>query len=166
MSKTFYIFRHGITYFSKKGLPYGDKQLTAEILPEGVQAIERMAEHLGSLPIDHFYSSELLRCTQTAHIVSRVTHIPFETDARLNELTSIAPESFNDSKERVEHFLKMVEESPDTSIAICTHGAIIAALKHLLTTGSYNLFNLMDYPKSGVLLTVEGKTVTSKDFND
>lgn len=163
--KTYYIFRHAITFYSKNGLPYGDNQLTAEILEEGIPPIERLALHLKNLKIDAFYSSELLRCRQTSEIASNIMNIPFETDARINEIYVNSPESFNNFEVRLKHFLKSTEESLSQSIAICTHGATIAGLKNIIMTGSFSIIDLSDYPKSGELWTVTSKKLETVDFN-
>jgi hypothetical protein len=67
-------------------------------------------------------------------------------------------------KKRIHSFLKKIEDNKFQKIAICTHGAIIAALKHQLLENNFTLDDLHDYPEPGVLLVVKGKKIQQIDF--
>lgn len=150
--KQWYIFRHGLATHSKTG--YGDKILTAEVLPEGIPPIQRLAQYMLHLPYDAGYRSELIRCQQTAAIVTEVTGNPFITDSRLNEQIS---EPYDAVLERVTGFLAEVSALPHENIWICTHGAIIAALKYLLTRDPHTQVNQNDYTQPGELLIIRAR---------
>lgn len=155
--QTWYIFRHGLATRSRTG--YGDQILTAELLPEGIPPIERLAAHMTAYPYDIGLRSELIRCQQTAEIVSRVTGHPFAADARLNEPIQ---EPFDSMRERVRAFIAEYAASPYRHLWICTHGAIIAALKHLLTRGEFTQPSQNDYTQPGELLIVRGPECTPR----
>ncbi|MGQ9909187.1 MAG: histidine phosphatase family protein [Candidatus Flexifilum sp.] len=149
--QTWYIFRHGLATRSRTG--YGDQILTATLLPEGIPPIERLAEHMKAYPCDIGLRSELIRCQQTADIVSRATGYPFAPDPRLNETID---ETFDSLRERVRAFIADYAASPHRHLWICTHGAVIAALKHLLTRGEFTPPSQNDYTQPGELLIVRG----------
>ena len=49
---------------------------------------------------------------------------------------------------------------------ICTHGAVIAALKHYLTDGSFERRHETDYSQTGELMIInDDKSVEVLDFN-
>lgn len=158
--KTFYLFRHALAVLP--GQVYGDRIFSAEILPEGIPAIKKLAEYLITIPTDYNVSSEILRCKQTAHIISETTNKNFVFDVRLNELHQESAEEFI---KRVKSFLDEVNSSQYESILICTHGAVIAALKHLITEDSIEESDLFDYSNPGELLTLQDKTISLKNFN-
>lgn len=147
--KLWYIFRHGLATHSKTG--YGDRILTAEVLPEGIPPIRRLGTYLLHMPYDSGYRSELIRCQQTAAIVTEITGHPFTADPRLNEQID---EPYTRVLERVQNFLDEVSETPHRHIWVCTHGAIIAALKHLLTREAHTPVNQNDYTQPGELLII------------
>lgn len=164
MKKTYYLFRHGITYWSKHKIPYGNNEDTAEILLEAKPVIERLGEYLKDQNItpDRALSSKYLRVLQTTAIVSEVAGIKFEIDTRLNEMRD---ENFETLTERIGGFIKWAEESEYNTFVLCTHGACLAALKHLLTMGEFHPGSLYDYPSSGVLQIIQGKEFKEIDFN-
>jgi len=158
--KTFYIFRHARAL--QLGEAYGDRILTAEILLEAKPPIKRLAQYLKTKPVDACYSSEILRCVQTAQIVGEVLGKEFTPDARLNEFYV---EQFPEFYDRVKRFLDEIEKLPAQHIAICTHGAVIGGLKNFLVKGEFEFDDLLDFPTSGVLLTIHNQHVEEKDFN-
>ncbi|MDX2161050.1 MAG: histidine phosphatase family protein [bacterium] len=161
--KAWTIFRHGLATHSKTG--YGDQIWTAQVLPEGIPPIQRLAgflQHEGTRP-DMAACSELLRCRQTAAIVTAATGVAFTPDARLNEQID---ETFDQVRERVRGFIAAVNASPHQSIWVCTHGAIIAALKNLLTVGLFTPSDALDYTKPGEILRIAGDRVEIFRFND
>lgn len=146
---TWYLFRHALATHGKSG--YGDTILTATILPEGIPPIERMAEHIKQLPETLNWSSEFMRCVQTTNIITKITGRKFMTDARLNEYYH---ESFEVFSERVRFWYNEIIASHPSAVLVCTHGAVIAGLKHLILEGEFLESQTLDYPKCGELLSL------------
>lgn len=151
-NKQWYIFRHGLATHSKNG--YGDKILTAEVLPEGIPPVRRLGEYMKHLPFDYGVRSELIRCQQTAGIVSEITGRAFVADSRINEQYQ---ETFEQVRARVQDFVNEMSHTPDYHIWICTHGVIIAALKSLLLRGEFLPKDANDYVEPGQLLIIQGQ---------
>src|SRR5258708_6220560 len=122
--KTFLLFRHGLSTHSLHG--YGDKILTAELLPEGIPPIQRMAEFLKEMPTDVNFVSPVLRCQQTAKIIEQGSGKVFMTDDRLSEYQAReSTEEFTELRERCQDFLTEVQAMSAANILICSHGAVI-----------------------------------------
>jgi broad specificity phosphatase PhoE len=147
--KHWYIFRHGLATLSKNG--YGDKILTAEVLPEGIPPVQRIGQYLTLMPYDYGARSEFLRCQQTAAIVSEITGRSFAADKRLNEQYQ---ESFEAVRDRVRAFVEEMNAFAHTHIWVCTHGVVIAALKHLITRGDFARSDENDYIQPGEVLLI------------
>jgi broad specificity phosphatase PhoE len=161
---TWYVFRHGVTYYSKFGVPYGVNQEKAEILPESIPAITRLAEYLKNKPKPYnFYSSPLLRCRQTSRIVKGITGVDYHSNKQIIEYME-GDESFDEFSLRITHFLEKYSEHE--SMWVCTHGAGLAAIKSHLTKGKFGLFDLLDYPKPGVLWIFKDGGFEEVSFND
>lgn len=168
----FFIFRHGMATRSPDG--YGDQILTATLLDEGIPAIEKLAEYLKGISSDFQYSSELPRCRQTAEIVTKSTGKKFSFDARLNEYHQ---EPFLQFTDRVDDFLEDIVEQADriclkrdcstepATIWICTHGAVVACLKHLLLEGTHVQENQLDYTQPGEIIEIWKKSIQLHIFN-
>src|SRR5215213_4420037 len=103
---TIYIIRHGMAVHPSEG--YGSRVLTAELLPEGIPPIQRLARYLTLMPSDYQACSEVLRCRQTAAIITEATGKPFVVDPRLREYHQ---ESFADFSERVKNFADEIRQS-------------------------------------------------------
>ncbi|MDE2025847.1 MAG: histidine phosphatase family protein [Patescibacteria group bacterium] len=166
--KTYYIFRHGLATHSTTG--YGDAIVNAHILPEGKAAIERMAEYLKVIPTDYNVTSEFIRCKETADIITKYTGKTFVSDARLNEYSAeenYNHETFEAFRQRLLMFLlDMEQDQSKQTILVCTHGAAIAGLKHILTEGRFTTDVRFDFPLPGVLLIVKpDATIEEMDFN-
>ena len=157
----YYIFRHGETKYSKYGLPYPSDSRTIEVLPEGIPAIKKIGEYLKEIESDYNVVSEFERCQTTIKIVSEITGKKFEKESRLNEFER---ESFDDFKKRVKSFIDEIEVKKYKSVVICTHGAVVAALKNLLINNSLKIINLPFYPKTGVILRIEGNKTEEINF--
>ncbi len=155
-----YILRHGLTAYSTQG--YGDKILSARILPEAVFSIEKMGNYLSKVPNSANYSSQLIRCVQTADIITRITGKVFTPDKRLNEFHQ---ETFSEFYERVFSWFKEVNTTQPKCVLVCTHGAVIAALKHMLLEGDFSESQLLDYTQCGELLAIKDKKLEIVDFN-
>jgi broad specificity phosphatase PhoE len=166
--KTYYIFRHALATYSTTG--YGEGIVNAHILPEGVLPIQKMAEYLKHVITDYNVSSELTRCTETTAIINDIGGKLFVTDPRLNEFSleeNYSHESFEEFRGRLLSFLREVQEDVTlVNILICTHGAVIAGLKHILLNGTFTVEDHHDFPAPGQLFIIHGNGTTEiKDFN-
>lgn len=157
---TIYIFRHGLATLSTTG--YGDQIVTAELLPQGVEAVTRLAEFLKTQPYQAGFRSEFKRCQQTASKVTEITGKGFVPDAHLNEFHL---ESFDQFTARVEKWLSWLQTQSYENVWICTHGAVIACLKNLITKGFYEPEDELDYPYTGELWILDDKKIERHDFN-
>ena len=162
----FYIFRHAETYFSKFDIHYGESVESAEIIPEGIPATERLAKYLAGEDIDAYYTSPFKRCTQTAEIIEKITKMKFIKDARIGEeMINYGKETFNGVIDRVKDFLDQIKTKNFQRIAICSHGWPIAALVALITKGKAARNDFDDFPACGILIEIENGIVSKKDFN-
>lgn len=162
IDKTFMIFRHGKAL--PQGQNYGSSVLTAELLPEGRPPIERMAEAMArsKLHSDANFTSPVLRCRQTVEIIENKTHKIFVPDSRLDEFHDETIQGFID---RIWSFAEEIKTVPATSILICTHGACIAALRHIILHGKFSEAQIDDYTSTGQMLTIEKGREKITDFN-
>lgn len=162
MNQTLYLFRHGLATKSTHG--YGDRIQTAKLLPEAYKPIEKMGKFLQDKPVDHFFSSEYIRCVQTSEVITKITHAPFQTDSRLNEYNDV---SFSDFISRLSSFLMDVKTMNDNSIFICTHVADIVVLKKLLFHQEITEQDLQsNIPLPGVLETIQNGKIREINFNE
>lgn len=65
---TFYIVRHGETEWNKKGIIQG--QSNSLLTKRGIRQADKISEELINIRFDKIYSSDLLRCKQTAEIIA------------------------------------------------------------------------------------------------
>jgi len=155
--------RHGETFATKRNTGYGWKILTASILEEGKPIIQKQGVYLKDIHLDYCVVSPIKRCKQTAAIVRGEIHKDMFFDRRLSEFFL---ESFGIFKKRVQSFLLEVDAKGYEEVLIITHGAVIAALTHLLSSGSFKISEITDYPKPGVMTIIEReKSVQLIDFN-
>jgi broad specificity phosphatase PhoE len=162
--KTYYIFRHGETFATKKGRGYGMRIFSAPILPEAGVPLQKMGEYLKSVDTDFQVSSALLRCRQTADIITTETGKTFVFDKRLNEYFL---ETFGHLRKRLQEVLTEIDKNDYKNIVICTHGACIAMLISILTARHEKptAFNLFRYPPPGVLTIINNNNVQEINFN-
>lgn len=164
MTKNFFLFRHGITFASEDDTPYGEAILTAPMLSQGIPAVTRLGKYLKNIETDFNLSSPLLRCQQTVEIITKESGKVFEFEERVIEYYK---ETFEQFRERIANYLKVLEESSHQNILICTHGAVIAGFKHLLLEGKFEENpDLHDYPKTGVLLNIREGKIEEISFRD
>ena len=159
-----YIFRHAQTHFSKFDVLYEEHIETAEILPEGIPVIKRLAAYLKDIKTDKNFTSPYLRCRQTVEIISKETGKQFDVDQRLHDYNRYT-ESVSGMVERVKIFLKEAEQKNYQNIAVCTHGYPISVLIQLATRGFVSEVELDSYPKTGVLTIIKGGKAEFIDFN-
>jgi hypothetical protein len=67
---------------------------------------------------------------------------------------------------RAKKLVEKLEEKRKTSYLLCTHGAVISAIKHLLIYGDYKYENLMDFPVPGTLMIIDSSGSEVLDFNN
>ena len=155
--------RHGETFATKRNSGYGMRVFSAPILMEGIPAIETQAAFLLDIKTDYNVSSPIKRCRQTAKIVHNITGKEFHFDRKIREFFL---ETFGGLKNRVAKFLSDLDNSEYETVLVITHGAVIAALTHLLARDSFHIAEITDYPKPGVMRVIErGKQMKEIDFN-
>ncbi len=159
MAKTYYIFRHGQTFFTKYHINYGWKVFTASILNDSKPALKRMGQYLSTKQIDLAYRSPLKRCHQTTDIITDESKYEFQSDLRLTE---IFLEFHWQVRRRAKNFLDSIAETDAENIAICTHGAVITELMKLL---SNHKSRFLEYPQPGVLIIIKEGKVELINFN-
>lgn len=150
--KNIYLVRHGLSTLNKRG--YGRKKLTADLLPQGIIESEKAAHYLKNIPDSYNLSSEIPRCKQTAEIITRITGKSFHFDKRLTEFYH---ETFTDFKKRIIDFLENLSTVPEENIIICTHAAVIVAIKYLLLEDKFIFKNLSDEPLEGEIIVIKNK---------
>ncbi|MFC1647109.1 histidine phosphatase family protein [Patescibacteria group bacterium] len=160
MDTTFYLFRHALATRSKNG--YGDKILTAEIIPDEIGPIEKIATFLKKIKNSQNIRSELKRCEQTTEIITQITGKQFSTDARLNEYYQ---ENFQQFSARIFEWLNQTLANEPENLIICTHGSIIAGIKNFILLNNFPKNKLYDYPECGELLIIKERKVQTINFN-
>jgi broad specificity phosphatase PhoE len=158
----YYIFRHGETFETKHHLPYGDREKIAEILPEGIPAVKRLAAHLAAIETEANFSSPFKRCVQTADIVSEITNKKFIFDKRIGEFLN---ETFDDLRNRIKDITAEISQKGHKRVSICSHGYPISALINIITKGDFTEAELDNYPDPGILVIIQDKKVKYLDFN-
>jgi broad specificity phosphatase PhoE len=159
-----FIFRHGETFETKNNTLYkGDRIEKAEILSEGTEPLERLGHYLSAIKTNANFSSPYLRCRQSVEIIEKKSNKKFIYDDRLAEFIE-GFWAFGKLRSRLQSFLNELQEKEIDQAAICTHGAVIAGIKHLLLNNSFHLWNLTDFPKPGVLWVIKDK-LEETNFN-
>lgn len=164
----FYIFRHGDTKDSGSLLAKifghrGDSHIFP-ILSEGMPALEKIGRFLKNISTDADFCSPYLRCVDSAGIVGSVANKKYRPDERIRELEKNG-EKFTGFKKRVSDFINEIEKRNYSAVSICTHGAVIAAIKHLKTNGKFFFFQVLDFPTPGNLVIIKNGKVKDIDFN-
>ena len=164
----FYIFRHGDTIDSGSLLTkiFGHKRDShaLPILPKGVPALEKIGEFLKSIPTDADFCSPYLRCMDSAKIVGDIAGKIYQSDERIQELEGNG-EGFPSFKKRVVDFFNEIDKKNYSTVSICTHGAVIAAIKHLKTSGKFFFFQVLDFPNPGNLIIIKNRKTSTINFN-
>jgi len=166
-SNTYYLFRHALATHESS---YGDRILTATILPEGRPSIERMAVFIKEqkeLASSINFVSPVVRCQETAAIISKVTGKKFVTDERLTEFRGINhEETASDISLLCQSFLNEMENQQTQHVLVCTHGTAMAAFKHIFFNQPYSEEDIHDFPNNGVLWIFHNGSLKSHDFNE
>ncbi len=160
---TYYIFRHGIAKLDSSQ-SYGDKARTQGLLPEAEPGVKALADYLGQFEAEAGFRSPVLRCQQTAAKVSETTGLEFAVDERITEDYQ---EEFPEVEARVRDFFEELQDAQLSSVMICTHGIVVAGLKHLLLDGAFLSHQTSDFPpQAGLIIIRDGKLVEEKHFTE
>jgi broad specificity phosphatase PhoE len=163
----YYVFRHGDTRDSGNLLTriigHMSDSHGLPILPKGIPALEKIGGYLKNIPTDANFCSPYLRCTDSAKIAGTIAKKIFVPDERLKEMEH--GESFSSLLTRVKDFLNEIDKKNYSAVSVCTHGAVIAAIKHLKTNGKFFFFQVIDYPRPGNLIIIKNGKVEDLDFN-
>ena len=142
----FYIFRHGDTVNSKNPfdkLSIKKNTRNLPILPESYPALEKIGKYLKDIPTDADFSSPYLRCRQSVEIVGKFSGKKYVLNPRIEELEGHI--NFPDFNKRITSFLGEIKEKSYSTVSICTHGAVIAAIKHIETRGKFYFFQVLKH---------------------
>jgi len=167
----YYIFRHGDTTDTEKSklaviirmIPGYTDSSALKILPKSFPVLTKIGEFLKKIPTDANFSSPYPRCVDSAKIVGEVANKKYKIDQRIRELEHNG-EPFSSFYERVKFFLDDVDSKNYSAVSICTHGAVLAAIKHLKTSGKFYFFQVFDYPPPGNLLIIKNGNIKKINF--
>jgi broad specificity phosphatase PhoE len=134
------------------------------VLPKGIPTLERIGKYLKDIHTQKNFVSPFIRCLDSAKIIGRISGKKFIVDDRIRELENNG-EKFTNFRSRVSDFVADIERKNYSAISICTHGAVIAALKHLLTKRKFYFFQVIDYPDPGNLTIIKNGKVETMNFN-
>jgi len=95
------LVRHGQTLWNASGKHQG--HLDSPLTELGIEQAEALARRLKELPIDHVYSSDLQRASETAAILVRHHGIPVHKDLRLRERNLGIFQSLTREEFRLQH---------------------------------------------------------------
>lgn len=164
----FYIFRHGDTKDSgsliTRFFGHMSDSHALPILPKSLPALEKIGKFLKDVPTDADFCSPYLRCIDSIGIVGSIAKKKYQPDERIRELEKNG-EKFTDFKERVSDFLDEIDKKNYSAVSICTHGAVIAAIKYLKIGGKFFFFQVLDFPNPGNLLIIKNGKLKDINFN-
>lgn len=159
----FYIFRHAQTFPSREAVPYEKDNFNTPILYEGKDATFNLANYLKNISSDFNVSSPYERCKETVEIISKITNKQFIFDKRVGEYVNI---SYEELKKRLLDFLHEINKKSYKSVIICTHGAVMSLLIHLICDRNPGeTVPLSEYKDTGDLVIIEDKVVSIINFN-
>jgi len=61
--------------------------------------------------------------------------------------------------------LDEIDKKNYSAVSICTHGAVMAAMKYLRLNGRFNLLQSLDYPTPGNLIVIKDGEIKTINFN-
>jgi broad specificity phosphatase PhoE len=163
-----YIFRHGDTTETDKwwlkfiGRNYNSHNI--KILPKARVALERIGSFLKGVKTDADFTSPYIRCIESSDIVGRISNKKYTVDKRIQELEREYRDLVGFNK-RVTSFFNEIVGKNYSAISICTHGAVMGALKHLVIEGRFHRFQIWDYPAPGNLIIIKDGKVEKINFN-
>jgi broad specificity phosphatase PhoE len=160
----FYIFRHAETFPSKNtGGIYDENNFATPVLSSGKDITIKLAQYLKDIPSDLNVSSPFERCKETVEIITQVTGKKFIFDERVGEYFQI---SYPDFRARIEDFLKEIEGRDYQNIIICTHGAVMSQIVHLLCDDKPEEdIPISEGKNTGILVMVEDRSIKEINFN-
>ena len=145
-----YFIRHGETEWNKKKITQGHKD--SPLTLKGKKAAEKKGKILTNKDIEIIYSSDLGRCVQTAEIINKYLKIKLVKSTELRERDfgslngeldekvrkelnlsdpkEVAPrgESFNQLKNRIIDFIRLLASKKAKKVLLVTHGGIVRAI--------------------------------------
>lgn len=145
-----------MTYFSKNHVEYGNQIESAEILPEGIPAAEKLAEYLKNIPTDANYSSPYKRCVETVEIIKQISGKEFVFDERLKDYDP-KKNKIEEMISKIKNFTDFLKNNDFKNVAICTHGYPINAIINLTVKGKVDQSDLENYPDTGILVIIKDK---------
>lgn len=153
----FYLFRHGDTYYSKHGVPYGKQIESAEIVPDGISQTKEIAAKLNKEGVGVIYSSPIRRCVQTVEIIKKeVPAIEIVFSQKLEEeKVSRGLENLKDLTQRIKAFLDEIKTVRLEKVGVCSHGWPLAVIVAILKKRNILKFDLSNYPKCGELVVID-----------
>lgn len=157
----YYLFRHGETKFSLGNIPYHEHEHTASFLPQALPSIRRIGDYLKNEDPTKFFTSPYKRCLDTVAVIKKITKSKFQPDERLGEYIE---GKFDLMVENLQSFLEDLNLTNPPSVAICTHGAVVAGLKHLIAENHFEIDQLMDYPQCGIVTKISPEGIEEIDF--
>jgi broad specificity phosphatase PhoE len=126
LKKLIYYYRHGETYYSARGMGYGNKEYEAVLTDKGRQQAALLgAEMARRGPFDLFMTSPLPRAVQTATIVQTHLDIEFQVEMALIEGMGQRHEEI---WKRIEKMIERLMKSPHETILLSTHGFLCCCL--------------------------------------
>lgn len=159
-----FVVRHGRTDFNAKKILQG--HLDIDVNDEGIAQAQKVGEHLRDIQVDHFVSSDLVRCVSTSkEILKYQPHIEsYRTTQNLRErnmgvvqgmplleaLAQFGPD-FKNLGEKSDALLARVADEWDLlfkksiteghlNTIVCTHGGVITGfINHLHSSKGYIL---------------------------
>jgi len=167
----FYIFRHGNTVstevggiLSKLNIRIGGGSANLPILPKGVPALEKIGGYLKNIPTEANFTSPFARCIESSNIVGKITGRKYVPDERIREYDT-GRKDFSAFRGRIIEFLDEINKKNYSSVSICTHGAVIAAIKHLKLRQKFHYIQVLDFPNPGNLIIIKGGRIETLNFN-
>ncbi|MDD3735359.1 MAG: histidine phosphatase family protein [Candidatus Pacebacteria bacterium] len=177
MENKYYIMRHGEALLNKKGLvSCWPEKIYCPLTPKGKKQAKIAGRKLKSKKIDLIFSSDLLRCKQTAEIVGQELGIKPRYDKRLREfnlgvfngkllkeanqffgtpikkftIRAKNAENYTDLKKRMFDFLKSIDKKySKKTILIISHEAPLTMLVGAVKGWSNQ--KILDYRKRSKL---------------
>jgi broad specificity phosphatase PhoE len=152
----YYIFRHAETFPSKtQGGIYDGDNFKTPILYEGKDITVKLANYLKDIESDYNVSSPYERCLETIKIISEITGKEFVIDERVGEFFE---KEYLDYRKKIEEFLAEIKQKNYSSVIICTHGATMSQLIHLICDENPEEYiPVSEYESTGILVIVEDK---------
>lgn len=166
----FYIFRHGDTVETGKFLLrfLGRKVKDShgiDILPKATPALKRIGGYLKDVPTDADFCSPYIRCVKSAKIVTEISKKKYQIDERIREIEKNG-EGFINFRARVSSFLDEIQKKNYSAVSICTHGAVISAIQHLVTTNRFIVIQKYFFPQPGYLTIIKNRKIRVINFNN